>query len=72
MSKVQDTGYVDLLVKVYIRNFQHQKGGLFTQHIDKMREGDKSMKITALGGDVAYLGQSNFFIKSEDGVIEKK
>lgn len=37
-----------------------------------MREGDKSMKITALGGDVAYLGQSNFFIKSEDGVIEKK
>lgn len=56
MSKVSDTGYVDLLIKVYLRNFQHQQGGLFTQHIDKMKEGDTSMKITAIGGDILYEG----------------
>lgn len=56
MSKVADTGYVDLLLKVYLRSFQHQQGGLFTQHIDKMREGDTSMRITAIGGDIQYKG----------------
>jgi nitrate reductase (NAD(P)H) len=56
MSKVADTGYVDLLLKVYLRSFQHQQGGLFTQHIDKMREGDTSMRITAVGGDIQYRG----------------
>ena len=57
MSKVSDTGYVDLLIKVYLRNFQHQSGGVFTQHIDKMKEGDTSMRITAIGGDIAYNGR---------------
>mmetsp|Transcript_7225 Transcript_7225/g.10106 ORF Transcript_7225/g.10106 Transcript_7225/m.10106 type:complete len:83 (+) Transcript_7225:157-405(+) len=30
LSKVADTGYVDLLIKVYLRNFEHQQGGIFT------------------------------------------
>ena len=30
MSKVSDRGYVDLLIKVYIRNFKHPTGGLFS------------------------------------------
>ncbi len=38
MSKVSDQGYIDLLIKVYLRNFQHQ-GGVFTQFIDQMKLG---------------------------------
>ncbi len=30
LSKVTDQGYVDLLIKVYLRNFKHPQGGLFT------------------------------------------
>lgn len=30
LSKVTDSGYVDLLIKVYLRNFKHPQGGLFT------------------------------------------
>jgi hypothetical protein len=35
LSKVIDNGYVDLLIKVYLRNFKHPTGGLFTQFIDR-------------------------------------
>jgi ferredoxin-NADP reductase len=31
-----------------------------TQHIDKMKAGDKSLKITAIGGDLTYHGQGQF------------
>ena len=71
MSKVSDTGYVDLLIKVYLRNFQHQQGGLFTQHMDRMQEGDTSMRITAVGGDIAYHGNGKFDIRNpETGEME--
>ena len=30
MSKVTDAGYVDLMIKIYMRNFKHPTGGLFT------------------------------------------
>jgi hypothetical protein len=30
LSRVVDAGYVDLLIKVYLRNFKHPTGGLFT------------------------------------------
>lgn len=63
MSKVSDAGYVDLLIKVYLRNFEHQQGGLMTQFIDKMKPGDKSMKITAIGGDITYHGHGSFKIR---------
>lgn len=66
MSKVADQGYVDLLIKVYLRNFQHQTGGVFTQHIDKMREGDTSMKITAIGGDIVYKGEGKFIMRDSE------
>jgi NAD(P)H-flavin reductase len=62
MSKVIDNGYVDLLIKVYLRNFKHPTGGLFSQYIDGMREGD-TMKITGIGGDIEYEGESNFKIR---------
>ena len=42
------------------------KGGLFTQHIDKMKLGDKSMKIIGIGGEIAYLGNSEFSLKVDD------
>ncbi len=51
MSKVIDVGYVDLLIKVYLRNFKHPTGGFFTQFIDKMTEGG-TMKITGMGGEI--------------------
>ena len=57
MSKVVDNGYVDLLIKVYLRNFKHPQGGLFSQYLDTMRAGD-SMHITGLGGDLQYDGYS--------------
>jgi hypothetical protein len=34
-----------------------------TQHIDKMREGDTSMRITAIGGDIQYAGQGDFGLR---------
>lgn len=30
MSKVTDKGYVDMLIKVYLRNFKFPTGGLIT------------------------------------------
>ena len=66
LSKVTDTGYVDLLIKVYLRNMEFTKGGVFTQHIDRMQLGDKSMKIIGIGGEIAYLGNSEFSVKVDD------
>ena len=57
LSKVIDNGYVDLLIKVYLRNFKHPTGGLFTQFIDRAQEGTK-MRITGIGGDIVYKGDS--------------
>ncbi len=62
LSKVMDSGYVDLLIKVYLRNFKHPTGGLFTQYIDRMQEG-MTMKITGIGGDIVYKGYSDFLIR---------
>ena len=42
------------------------KGGVFTQHIDRMKLGDKSMKIIGIGGEIAYLGNSEFSVKIDD------
>ena len=39
MSKVDDQGIIDLLIKVYLRNMQFPQGGAFTQFIDTMQEG---------------------------------
>ena len=41
------------------------KGGVFTQHIDRMKLGDKSMKIIGIGGEIAYLGDSEFNLKAD-------
>ena len=30
LSKINDQGYFDLLVRVYLRDFKFPKGGLFT------------------------------------------
>jgi len=65
LSKVSDTGYLDLLIKVYLRNFEHQAGGAFTQFIDKMRLGNDKMKVTAIGGDIYYKGNSDFMIRDK-------
>lgn len=65
LSKVADTGYVDLLIKVYLRNFEHQSGGAFTQFIDRMPLGNTTMKITGIGGDMHYMGNSMFQVRDE-------
>ena len=65
LSKVMDSGYVDLLIKVYLRNFKHPTGGLFTQFIDRMQEGIK-MQITGIGGDIVYKGHSQFLVRNQE------
>lgn len=37
-----------------------------TQHIDRMKEGDQSLKITALGGDIIYEGNGQFQLRDPD------
>jgi len=32
-----------------------------------MKEGDKSMSITAIGGDIAYSGKYDFLLRGTDG-----
>eukprot|EP00347_Sterkiella_histriomuscorum_P007280 403349566 len=72
MSKVIDSGYVDLLIKVYLRNFKHPTGGLFTQYMDQIQEGSV-LKITGIGGDIQYDGYSNFLIRNQSTkLMEKK
>ena len=72
LSKVVDQGYVDLLIKVYLRNFKHPQGGLFTQFIDRMVEGTR-MWVTAVGGDLVYLGHSQFLLRNkETGLMEPR
>ena len=39
-----------------------------------MKVGDNSMRITGIGGDVAYLGGSTFRIREEEGaeMVDKR
>lgn len=72
LSKVTDNGCIDLLVKVYLQNLQFPKGGLFSQHIDRIQEGEK-LHITGILGDVVYQGNSNFLLRNrETGLMEPK
>jgi len=72
MSKVNDEGIIDLLIKVYLRSFKFPKGGAFTQFIDTMQEG-QLMNITGIAGDIFYLGDSKFMVRnSETKLLEEK
>lgn len=64
LSKVNDAGYLDLLVKVYLRNFKHPQGGLFTQYMDRIQPG-AVMHITGIGGDIVYKGDSQFLVRDK-------
>lgn len=55
MSKVNDQGVLDLLVKVYLRSMKFPKGGTFSQFIDTMQE-EQTMRVTGIAGDLYYLG----------------
>lgn len=64
VSSDENTGYVDLVIKVYKRNV-HPKfpnGGKMSQHVDELKIGDK---ITFRGptGKLQYLGDGKFSIK---------
>ena len=63
MSKVDDEGVLDLLIKVYLRNMQYPKGGSFTQFMDTMQEG-QTMHVTGIAGDIFYVGGSKFMIRN--------
>jgi ferredoxin-NADP reductase len=72
MSKVTDQGIVDLLIRVYGKNMQYPKGGEFTQFVDTMKEGD-TLEVTAVAGDIFYLGDSQFMIRNAStGLLEQK
>lgn len=68
MSKVNDSGILDLLIKVYLRNFKFPQGGAFTQFIDTMAEG-QTMRVTGIAGDIYYTGDSMFMVR-KDGVLQ--
>mmetsp|Transcript_1624 Transcript_1624/g.2875 ORF Transcript_1624/g.2875 Transcript_1624/m.2875 type:complete len:221 (-) Transcript_1624:265-927(-) len=65
MSKVKDAGILDLLIKVYLRNFKFPQGGAFTQFIDTMKEG-QLMKVKGIAGDIYYKGHSEFMIRNKE------
>ena len=72
MSKVTDQGIVDLLVRIYSKNMQYPKGGEFSQYMDHMKEGD-TLKVNAIGGDIYYMGNSEFMLRNyQTGDMEKK
>ena len=72
MSKVDDSGMLDLLIRVYLRNFKFPQGGAFTQFVDTMQEG-QTMRITGIAGDLYYLGQSRFMIRNaETKLLEER
>lgn len=71
MSKVSDEGILDLLVRVYLRSMQHPQGGTFTQFIDTLEEG-QMMRVTAVAGDIAYLGGSKFLLRNKEGIMEER
>lgn len=64
VSSDENTGYVDLVIKVYKRNV-HPKfpnGGKMSQYVDELKIGDK---ITFRGptGKLQYLGNGKFSVK---------
>mmetsp|Transcript_34449 Transcript_34449/g.33649 ORF Transcript_34449/g.33649 Transcript_34449/m.33649 type:complete len:99 (+) Transcript_34449:395-691(+) len=60
------------MIKVYLRNFSHPIGGLFTQFLDQIQPGDQ-IKLTAVGGDIGYLGHGQFLFRNQEtGLMETK
>lgn len=45
-----------------MKSLYHPTGGMFTQHMDTLKEGEK-LKVTGVGGRIEYLGDSNFSIR---------
>jgi ferredoxin-NADP reductase len=56
---------MDLLNTVYLRNFKHPQGGMFTQYIDRIQPG-AVMHITGIGGDMVYQGDSQFLVRDRE------
>ena len=65
MSKVDDQGVLDLLIKVYLKNMKFPQGGTFTQFIDTMQE-EQTMRVTGIAGDIYYLGGSKFMLRNQE------
>ena len=72
MSKVEDQGVLDLLIKVYLKNMKYPQGGSFTQYVDEMQEG-QFLQVTGVAGDIYYTGNSRFMIRNaESGEMEER
>lgn len=65
-SPVHQKGYCEFVIKIYRANehpnFPH--GGLMTQYLEKMKEGD-SIKMEGPKGKIKYVGCGNFYISKQ-------
>uniref|UniRef100_A0A1A9UPL6 NADH-cytochrome b5 reductase n=1 Tax=Glossina austeni TaxID=7395 RepID=A0A1A9UPL6_GLOAU len=64
ISSDDDVGYVDFVIKIYFKQ-THPKfpaGGKMSQHLEKMRIGDK-ISVCGPLGRLQYMGNGNFLIK---------
>ena len=73
ISKVNDYGFFDLLIKVYFKdvNPEYPTGGVMTQVLETLKVGD----TVEMAGPVwkhTYKGSGLFEIKTEKGHIERK
>ncbi|KAL9929525.1 NADH-cytochrome b5 reductase 3-like [Glossina fuscipes fuscipes] len=64
ISSDDDVGYVDLVIKIYFKDthLKFPAGGKLTQHLEKMRIGDK-ISVCGPSGRLQYMGNGNFLIK---------
>jgi len=59
VSPAGDPGLIDILVKVYSRQFASSDDSTFTQYLDAFKEGDK-ISLTEIAGSTQYLGRGDF------------
>ena len=72
ISPTKDWGLIDLLVKIYPRNLFHPAGGIFTQYLDSLKEGDK-ISLISISSNLEYKGRGTFnLIDPNSGEVKTK
>lgn len=64
LSSTTDRGVLELLIKVYFPCPEFPDGGLMTQHLERMREGD-AINVRGPRGKLQYLGRGRFLLRAD-------
>ena len=67
----QTKGELKLLVKVYYSSKEFPEGGIVTQQLEKLKEGE-TITIGGPRGKQEYLGNGKFALQNSEGVIEER